>query len=165
MIRKRFFRPGMGQLLALALLITAVSLPAAAQDTPPDREPPDPQTVADKAIERIESLGDRCETRVNDLADKTIELLPTIEPEQAVRLARHNKAAINRIAARCTSAVRKTNRAAMILLRKLEAPELAEEVHETAKATNAAIRDARATAVAAIDDALDDLGLEPPAVE
>ena len=150
----RSLRAGLGTLLVFALLLGTTALSANAQDDRPERTPPDPQTVADRAIERVEGLADRCDQRVNDLADKTVEKLPDLEPEKARLLVRHNKGAINRIAGRCVGAVRKTNRAAMVLLRHLDAPELAQAVHAASKDAIADIRASREAAIKKIDDAL-----------
>ena len=157
-------------MLFTAALFAGTATSSFAQSDAPDRQPPSPEAIAQRAIDRINDLADRCETRLDELESKTLDRIADLKnsagdnQEKAIAAAaRRGAGAISKTAAACVRSVRNSAvRAAAAIERLGGDPALSASVKDAAEAAIRDIRAARQSAVDAIKDAAG-IALDVPA--
>lgn len=148
-------------LLALCCIAFAgFTSSAVAQPTsPPDREPPLPRAIADRAIEQIESQAELTERSLSNLTQRTLAAIEAAESDAiAQRIARRGLGNVQEAARSGLKSIRQTAGRALRNLSGTEAdPELlkalAGEVLKAAREANQSVFRDRAEATEAIQDA------------
>jgi len=146
--------------VALAMACTVLASDAWARRAPGRRERPeaDPAALAEKCIERVSTMAERCAGHNAGAAEgcvaKIEKLLEDGLTEDAETVAERCIRRINRSSHRCVSAIRHTCRQCIRMLRRLEDRELVEQVEAACESAVEQVRQSREDAVAAIEAAL-----------
>ena len=146
--------------LLVALISGLSSGTASAQvegPMPPEREP-DPAAIAERCIGQLDRQGENCVKRTEASCNRAVQaierLLENDKPRVAARTAKRSADSINKSTRRCVASLNQQAERCANLLDRLGAPELAEAVAEAAESNIAAVREARADALAKIREAL-----------
>lgn len=149
--------------LLAALTLGFAPVIASAQDDPPtrpDRPTLDPAAIAERCIDRTQAKARRCVVVINHECERAVTLIERLleegKTEQAVLLSRRAVSTLNTTTRRCVKEMWEDAERCAKLLERLEAPELAAEVKEAAKASIEQVKQARADAIGKIRVALPD---------